>query len=61
MEEEKEQDLDLTINKIKEMLDKKQDIKELLRKNGKTSCTINTVSYIAEITIREDKTAITNI
>lgn len=61
MEEEKEQDLDLTINKIKEMLDKKQDIKELLRKNGKAYCTINTVTYIAEITIREDETAITNV
>lgn len=61
MEEEKEWDLDLTINKIKEMLDKKQDLKELLRKNGKASCTISTVTYIADITIREDKTAITNI
>lgn len=61
MEEEKEFDLNLTINKIKEMLDKKQDIKELLKKHGKVSCTINTVTYIADITIREDKKAITNI
>lgn len=61
MEEEKEMDLDLTIKKVKEMLDEKQDIKELLRKNGKASCTVNTVTYIAEITIREDEMAITNV
>lgn len=61
MEDEKKEDLDLTINKIKEMLNKKQDIEEKLRKNGKASCTISTVTYIADITIREDIKAITNI
>lgn len=61
MEEEKEMDLDLTIKQLKEMLEKREEIAEMILQNKKTSCTVETISYVADITIREKKGAITNV
>ena len=61
MEKEKQVDLELTINQLKNLLDNKRDISKVLKQKEMASCKVNTVTYTAEITIRENKSAITNI